>query len=159
MTLACNVLNAIGGAPMIDAPGFIPHFPLNLPLTNVTVDIERFSQRSVRNFMLIESTDRINSKSIGGAYEYILSLLQALCDQHGEAAVFSGNASLQLEAEVWGADGTAQRAPRVVNMSGAIEALRAWQKRTEQRQSEALAKQANALPSSSRARTWLPCPS
>ena len=31
MTLACNVLNAIGGSPQVDKPGFIPTFPGPLP--------------------------------------------------------------------------------------------------------------------------------
>ena len=56
MTDAANVLNAIGGAPLIDSPDIVPEFPLQLPLTNVTVDIQPFSLASVQNFMLIEST-------------------------------------------------------------------------------------------------------
>jgi len=31
MSLACNILNAIGGAPSIDDPAFIPHYPGPLP--------------------------------------------------------------------------------------------------------------------------------
>ena len=38
------MLNAIGGTPMMDAPGFIPQFPLNLPLTNVSVSIKPFDR-------------------------------------------------------------------------------------------------------------------
>jgi hypothetical protein len=71
MTIVANMLNVVGGAPMIDAPGFIPTFPLRLPLTNVTVGIEHYTRRVVRNFMLIESTTRL-AKSIGSAYEYAL---------------------------------------------------------------------------------------
>ena len=39
----------------------------------------------------------------GAAYEYILSLLLSLCDQYGEGSVFTGNYSLQLEAQAIGA--------------------------------------------------------
>ena len=92
MTIAANAMNAIGGAPNIDHPAFIPQFPLNLPLTNVSVDIQRFDNFSIQNFMLIESTTEL-AKSIGGAYEYVLSILQELCDRYGEPAVFIGNAS------------------------------------------------------------------
>jgi hypothetical protein len=67
MTIAANVLNAIGGAPFIDSPTFIPDFPLRLPLTNVTVDIEPLSAKALHNFMLIESTTYLD-KSIGAAY-------------------------------------------------------------------------------------------
>src|SRR5436190_1750680 len=31
MALACNMLNAIGGSPVIDQPQFIPHYPGPLP--------------------------------------------------------------------------------------------------------------------------------
>src|ERR1700679_2159733 len=31
MSLACNVLNAVGGQPLIDSPKFIPDYPTHLP--------------------------------------------------------------------------------------------------------------------------------
>src|SRR6187401_1377068 len=31
MTLAANVLNAVGGAPRLDAADFLPRYPMNLP--------------------------------------------------------------------------------------------------------------------------------
>jgi len=96
MSIAANVLNAIGGTPMMDAPGFIPQFPLNLPLTNVSVSIKPFDRASVANFMLIESTTH-TAKSIGAAYEYVLSVLEELCREYGEAAVFSGDPAYQVE--------------------------------------------------------------
>ena len=64
MTIAANVLNAVGGAPMIDSPAFIPTYPSLLPLTNVSVDARPFDRISISNFMLIESTTEL-SKSIG----------------------------------------------------------------------------------------------
>ncbi len=75
-------LNAVGGAPMIDAPDFIPVYPFILPLTNVSVDVRRFDQSAIRNFMLVESITNLK-KSITGAYEYVLSLLEALWDGGG----------------------------------------------------------------------------
>ena len=72
--------------------------------------------------MLIESTTQ-RDKSIGSAYEYVLSLLQVLCEQYGEAAVFTGNFSLQVEAQAWGPAGAVQTAPKVANLSDAIDAL------------------------------------
>ena len=67
MTTACNCLNAIGGAPMIDSPSFIPSFPMRLPLTNVSVGIAPFSRSLMQKFMLVESTTAA-AKSIGAAY-------------------------------------------------------------------------------------------
>ena len=100
MTIAANVLNAIGGSPSVDKPSFIPTFPLPLPLTNVSVNLKALSDGLIQMFMLIESTTR-RSKSIGAAYEYILSLLDALCEQYGEKAVFHGNPFLQVDAMGW----------------------------------------------------------
>ena len=123
MTVAANALNAVGGAPMIDAPGFIPSFPMYLPMTNVSVGIERLSRAQVSNFMLIESITSLG-KSIGAAYEYVLSILQALCDQYGEDQVFTGNYSYQIEATAWvGPQGTPQTAPKIANLSDAATAL------------------------------------
>ena len=68
MTMAANALNAIGGAPMIDAPGFVPTFPISLPMTNVSCSAKRFDLESVRNFMVVESITALK-KSIGGAYD------------------------------------------------------------------------------------------
>lgn len=61
MALACNVLNAIGGHPVIDHPAFIPTYPGPLPGTvehQLTVDIAPFSIVVVRNvFMAIEQPE------------------------------------------------------------------------------------------------------
>ena len=98
MTTACNMLNAMGGAPAIDSPVFIPVYPLRLPMINVTADIRRFDAASVANFMLIESTTAL-SKSIAACYEYVLSIVQKLSEEYGEPAVFTGNYSYQVQAK------------------------------------------------------------
>lgn len=59
MTLACNILNALGGAPAIDTPEFIPCYPGTLPGIEPPpgwqVDLAPFSIDVVRNiFMQIE---------------------------------------------------------------------------------------------------------
>jgi Ferritin-like len=60
-TLAANVLNAIGGAPCIDKPGFIPAYPGPLPGTvqgGLVVTLERFSIPQTENvFMMIEEPE------------------------------------------------------------------------------------------------------
>ena len=50
-------------------------------------------------------------QSIGAAYEYILSLLEALCEQYGEPAVFSGDAALQVPV---------MGARKIANLSDAV---------------------------------------
>jgi Ferritin-like len=61
MTLACNVLNAIGGSPTIDSPGFIPTYPGPLPGTvegELTVRLAPFSLDQIHEvFMVIEEPE------------------------------------------------------------------------------------------------------
>ena len=63
MQLACNILNAIGGAPLINAPDFIPNYPGPLPMgiggaDGLVVGIKRYSKATVQNtFMEIEEPE------------------------------------------------------------------------------------------------------
>jgi hypothetical protein len=63
MQLACNILNAIGGAPLINAPNFIPNYPGPLPMgiggaDGLVVGIKRYSKATVQNtFMEIEEPE------------------------------------------------------------------------------------------------------
>jgi len=58
------------------------------------------------------------SKSIGAAYEYVLSLLKVLCEQYGESKVFTGNYSYQVEAQTMN-----QTASKIANLHDATTAL------------------------------------
>ncbi|MDA8438878.1 MAG: ferritin-like protein [Propionibacterium sp.] len=60
MTLACNVLNAIGRSPVIDEPGFIPTFPGPLPggvEGQLTVHLRPFSMAQLDTFLEIEEPE------------------------------------------------------------------------------------------------------
>jgi rubrerythrin len=61
MALACNILNAIGGAPEIDTPRFVPTYPESLPGTveeQLKVHLRRFSIEQVeKTFMIIEEPE------------------------------------------------------------------------------------------------------
>jgi len=63
MHLACNILNAIGGAPVINAANFIPKYPGPLPMgiggaDGLVVGIKRYSKATVQNtFMEIEEPE------------------------------------------------------------------------------------------------------
>jgi Ferritin-like len=61
MSLACNILNAVGGAPKIDDPEFIPTYPGPLPgsvESELTVPLARFSLDLVSSvFMVIEEPE------------------------------------------------------------------------------------------------------
>src|SRR5262245_44270235 len=57
MNIAANVLNAVGGSPVIDKPGFIPVFPGPLPMGigDLTVRLEQLTRGHVYDtFMAIE---------------------------------------------------------------------------------------------------------
>ncbi|MEA2890518.1 MAG: hypothetical protein QOI05_1311 [Bradyrhizobium sp.] len=66
MTLCANMLNAIGGAPAVDDPAFIPHYPGGLPFhigdrhgNRFDVPLKAFSLDVVENvFMRIEEPDK-----------------------------------------------------------------------------------------------------
>jgi hypothetical protein len=56
LTLAANILNAVGGKPDLSQPGFVPPFPTYLPNgeTDFQVSRERFSKNAVKAFLTIE---------------------------------------------------------------------------------------------------------
>ena len=70
MTLACNVLNALGGTPQIDTPNFIPPYPGALPggvEAGLTVQLAPFSMTQLDAFLTIESPedkDKLNFKTM-----------------------------------------------------------------------------------------------
>ena len=60
MTIAANVLNAIGGKPVINKPHFIPHYPGPLPLNigDLIVPLAPISKTLVKKiFMEIEEPE------------------------------------------------------------------------------------------------------
>ncbi len=60
MTLAANVLNALGGHPVIDSPTFIPKYPGPLPggvEAELTVHLAPLSKTQIQAFMIIEEPE------------------------------------------------------------------------------------------------------
>lgn len=61
MTIAANILNALGGSPRLDKPGFIPVFPGPLPMgihTGLIVGLRKLSRRLVADtFMSLEQPE------------------------------------------------------------------------------------------------------
>jgi hypothetical protein len=56
LTLAANVLNAVGGTPDLTAPDFVPTYPALLPdgETDFRVDRQRFGRDAIDTFLKIE---------------------------------------------------------------------------------------------------------
>ncbi len=63
MALACNILNAIGGRPMIDRTGFMPGYPGRLPggvRPDITVRLRACSKKHIADcFMAIEQPTEV----------------------------------------------------------------------------------------------------
>lgn len=61
MTIACNILNAIGGSPSINDPSFVPEYPSQLPMgigDGLVVNLTGYSVDQVTNtFMEIEEPE------------------------------------------------------------------------------------------------------
>jgi hypothetical protein len=102
MALACNILNAIGGSPLIDAPGFIPHYPGPLPggvESQLVVPLERFSRQLVHDvFMEIEEPEGPLHFPVAEAVppgQTIGQFYTAIKDRL-EESMFTGNPHLQV---------------------------------------------------------------
>ena len=56
LTLAANILNAVGGTPDLTTPDFVPEFPAYLPdgESDFQVDLQRFSKAAIETFLKIE---------------------------------------------------------------------------------------------------------
>lgn len=56
LTLAANILNAVGGTPDLTVPGFVPAYPAYLPdgETDFQVDCQAFSRAAIETFLKIE---------------------------------------------------------------------------------------------------------
>jgi hypothetical protein len=110
MTIACNVLNAVGGHPAINSPRFLPKYPSGVPGGvdgGLVVGLEKFSQQLVLNtFMAFEQPENPDvidgddhepppgEVTIGTFYQNIIDGINYL-EQQG-VAVFTGDPSLQV---------------------------------------------------------------
>jgi hypothetical protein len=119
LTLAANILNAVGGQPDLTAPDFVPLYPAALPdgEDDFEVSLRPFSPAALDTFLKIErpkkaqSSDRrllkrprskialalqaddtdLHYYSIGEFYEAIAEGLKYLHDKLGNNKLFTGN--------------------------------------------------------------------
>jgi hypothetical protein len=128
VTLAANILNAIGGRPSLNHPRFIPKYPTALPDSDGTiiVHLAKFSRETVTTFQSIERPAKAgapaeadNYHTIGQFYKAIVDGLKKVCrkDHH-----FTGDPDRQIgPAAYYGGGG---QLVRVIGLDSAIEALR-----------------------------------
>jgi hypothetical protein len=113
MTIAANVLNAIGGAPVINKPGFVPNYPDHLPMNvhgSLQVGLAPLSKPLIHDvFMEIEmpedpknfpvrlmAVQQTGFATIGLFYAAIIDKLKELGDK-----IFVGKLSRQVVDDTW----------------------------------------------------------
>ncbi len=120
MAIAANVLNAIGGTPIIDKPGFIPTYPGPVPLDidGLVVHLRKLSRQQVEDtFRAIEMpedprdipVERLAAPAaakIAQTYATIGQFYQAIMDKLRELGddIFTGEPARQVTSERWFAE-------------------------------------------------------
>ena len=133
MSVVANMLNAIGGRPDLTDDDFVPAYPAYLPdgETTFKVDVQRFSEKAVDNFLQIEQPTRPSKpvdlskadrsgnmllqfnrdvplavETIGHFYAEIGQGFELLYNEMG-VALFSGNPAFQITSEYYYSGGAA----------------------------------------------------
>jgi CDGSH-type Zn-finger protein len=105
LTLAANLLNAVGGRPRLDAPELLPAHPTPLPHSDgsVIVSLQPFSPAALDAFLAIErpadaagSPEDDRFETIGQFYAAIGQALETLTADLGEEALFCGDPGRQV---------------------------------------------------------------
>jgi Ferritin-like len=130
LTLAANLLNAVGGRPRIDTPRMLLPYPRPLPHSDGSfeVPLARFSPESLEVFLEIERPAAPGAppegdqyESIGQFYDAIRLGLRELCEHLGEAQVFCGDPARQVtDADVYTGGG---HIVTVTSLDSALAAL------------------------------------
>ncbi|MBR7800274.1 ferritin-like domain-containing protein [Undibacterium fentianense] len=107
MILAANILNAIGGAPAMNTPDFIPKYPTYLPHSDdaFLVSLGKFSPATVDTFLQIEHPapegappEADHYATIGQFYSAIKHALRYL-DHITPGGIFTGDVQRQISAQ------------------------------------------------------------
>ncbi|WP_219499284.1 ferritin-like domain-containing protein [Nonomuraea ceibae] len=105
LALAANLLNAVGGRPLLDTPEMLTPYPRRLPHGDPSFEVSlvAFGAEALEMFLRLERPappgappegDRY--ATIGQFYAAIEQGLRYLCDRLGEEAVFSGDPARQI---------------------------------------------------------------
>ena len=130
MTLAANLLNAVGGRPRIDTPRMLLPYPRCLPHSDGSfeVPLARFSPETLDVFLEVERPAEPGTppegdqyESIGQFYDAIRLGLRELCEHLGESNVFCGDPARQVtDADVYTGGG---HIVTVTDLDSALAAL------------------------------------
>jgi len=130
LTLAANILNAVGGRPVLDAPGLLAPYPRRLPHGDRSVQLSLlpFGPEAVEMFVRVElpappgaPIESDGYATISQFYDAIRGGLVDLCADLGEAAVFAGDPARQVTPALLSYGG----AGRIIAVDGLASALAA----------------------------------
>ncbi|MFK4088199.1 ferritin-like protein [Kribbella sp. NPDC020789] len=103
LSLATNLLNAVGGEPQLDTPALLPGYPRLLPHGSVKLSLLPFGPEALEMFLALEKPEAPGGppesdryETIGQFYDAIADGLRALCDALGAEKVFTGDPARQV---------------------------------------------------------------
>jgi len=96
LTLAANLLNAVGGRPRLDIPKMLPGHPRPLPHSDRSFEISlfRFGPEAIESFLKIEKPSPKIDHPEGDSYETIGQFYQAIERGFRELSAILGEANL-----------------------------------------------------------------
>ncbi|MEU8809090.1 ferritin-like protein [Streptomyces violaceoruber] len=130
LALAANLLNAVGGRPVLDAPHLLPPHPRTMPHADPSIELSLlpFGQEALRLFLRLEQpahpgdpAEGDHYETIGQFYDAIERGLRHLCAELGEDQVFVGDPARQVAGGPF--VHTAGHLAPVTDLSSALAAL------------------------------------
>jgi hypothetical protein len=130
LTLAANLLNAVGGRPRLAIPKMMPGYPRPLPHGDRSFEISlfRFGPEAIETFLKIEQPSPTGAppegdkyETIGQFYDAIKQGFRELSVALGEANVFCGDRARQVTDQHFYSGGG--RIIAVDNLASAFDAL------------------------------------
>jgi CDGSH-type Zn-finger protein len=131
MTLAANILNAIGGSPQFDKPDFIATYPAYLPHSDRSfqVPLGKFSRPVIDTMMKFEKPEAEgappeddNYETFGQFYDAIENGLIQLSKELGQERLFCGDPGRQITEDSFSYGGSG-RIIAITDLDSALEAL------------------------------------
>lgn len=105
LSLASNLLNAVGGEPRLDTPDMLPGYPRRLPHGSIDLSLLPFGPDALEMFLRLEKPEAPGSpaesdhyETIGQFYDAIEDGLRYLAGTLGEEKLFSGDPARQVTA-------------------------------------------------------------
>jgi hypothetical protein len=136
MTLAANLLNAVGGRPQLDNPKMLQRYPRPLPHgdRSFEISLHRFGHEAIETFLKIEQPSATggtpegdNYETIGQFYDAIKQGFRELSAALGEANAFCGDPARQVTDQHFYSGGG-----RIIGIDNLATALAALEEIVEQ---------------------------